>query len=442
MTDAAEHFLAVLAADRNWPFLGGMAVILVALGFWNWRGAVKAALVLLLFEGFLRKQLLPGLQELSYALKDLLLAGAYLRFFLLPDDAVKRSRLGITKRSRWVTWICVIIVSFSALHPNLGSPLVAIFGLALYLFYLPLVVMMPRLYDSAATLKQGLLRYAGLALPVCFVAIYQWWDPAPSLLSYYAAGMEFPPRLLGTFSYVIGFAAFLSLFFALHLGLFCASPPVWARWMLGINLALLITCGLICGSRSAVVQMALWMVLLPGCLMLMSKVRRTRMLGGIGMLVILLVATVFAIAAQDGVNPRIMTYRAGTLIHAARDAPLLGNGIGVTHPRMDSLRRVLRVPKPNPLLPVYDDEMAATYSELGLAGFVAWYLLRITLMVCSFQSARAPGEFRPLHLTFALAQLMSLFTSFVTNPTMGLLVTAAAGLSLGLERKAAVEEHA
>jgi hypothetical protein len=205
---------------------------------------------------------------------------------------------------------------------------------------------------------------------------------------------------------------------------------------------LLITCGLCFGSRAAVLQMVVWVVLLPAFLMLMSRVRRTRILGAVGLLVILLVVPVFAISAQDGVNPRIMTFRSGSLIHAARDAPLLGNGIGVTHPRMDSLRRVLRVPKPNPLLPVYDDEMAATYSELGLASFVAWYLLRITLMVCSFQSARASGEFRPLHLTFALAQLMSLFTSFVTNPTMGLLVTAAAGLSLGLERKAAVEEHA
>lgn len=438
MIDAAQHFLAVTPMDDRWLFLGAAAVLLVSLGFWNWRGGVKAALVLLLFEGVVRKQLMPGLQDLNYAFKDLLLAGAYLRFFLAPDEAVRQSRLSIGRRTRWLMWLGVIGVSLSALHPNLGSPVAALFGLALYLFYFPLVVMMPHLYGSAAALKLGLLRYAWLALPICAVAMYQWYNPAPSYFSYYAAGVDVPPHVLGTFSCVTGFTAFLSLFFGLHLGLLGASPPVWARWMLSIHVALLIACGWCFGSRAAVLQMALWAVLLPGCLMLMSQVERTRVLGGLSLLVMLVSLCFFAFSKLEGRESNVFV----TWKHVLRETTVLGNGIAITHSRMDSLRRLLDLPKPKVALAVSSEELPTVYSELGLAGFAAWCLLRITLMICAFRSVSAAGDFKVLYLAFALAQLISLFAPFVINPVAALLVIAAAGLTFRLEPKPALEASA
>jgi hypothetical protein len=121
-----------------------------------------------------------------------------------------------------------------------------------------------------------------------------------------------------------------------------------------------------------------------------------------------------------------------SLTHAVRQTPLFGNGIAMTHPRMDNLRRALRIPRPHTRAPVYDSEMASVYSELGFAGFAAWYTLRITLLILSIRSARdaTADDFTTLRRVFVLAQIFSLFVPFVWNATAGLLVTAAAGLSL------------
>ena len=59
----------------------------------NWRAAVKAALVLLVFEGAIRKWLVPGSQQLVYFGKDIVLLGAYIGFF--NDNAAKRYRIPV-----------------------------------------------------------------------------------------------------------------------------------------------------------------------------------------------------------------------------------------------------------------------------------------------------------------------------------------------------------
>src|SRR6266508_4662666 len=50
-------------------------------GVLAWRGAVAVALVLAVFEGAIRKWLLPDSQEAVYFAKDALLMGAYVGFF-------------------------------------------------------------------------------------------------------------------------------------------------------------------------------------------------------------------------------------------------------------------------------------------------------------------------------------------------------------------------
>ncbi len=433
--NAAQHVLCAASpgggSTPSWMGPVLIALIPIALGFWNWRAGVKAALVLVLFEGMLRKQVMPAAQELNYALKDLLLVGAYLRFFLVPDEAVRQSRLLIGKGARWLIILAVCVVSLDAPWPGVGSPWATLFGLMLYLFYLPLVVMMPRLYSSGEDVRRGLRRFAWLALPVCCAGLYQWWVPGVSYLSVYASGLMSLPRMLGTFSYVTGFTAFLSLFFGLHLGLLFCSQPGWTRWALLMNLGLLITCCVLSESRSAMAQMILWVVLLPGCMMLMRRARRFRLASALGLFLMLAGAALAARhwqmgAARDAVS----------LMHAVRETPLSGNGIAATHPRMESLRRFLRLPQPPKKAPVYDSEPASIYSELGLAGFGAWYLLRLTLLVLSvwFAWGGRNDDLSPLRLVFVLAQLFSLFGPFVFNATTGLLVTAAAGMAMKIER--------
>ena len=57
-------------------------VAIVGVSSLNWRLSVKAIFVIIILEGVLRKWVLPQASDLIYFLKDLVLLGAYLRFFL------------------------------------------------------------------------------------------------------------------------------------------------------------------------------------------------------------------------------------------------------------------------------------------------------------------------------------------------------------------------
>ncbi|MGB0564886.1 MAG: hypothetical protein ACPGVO_24285, partial [Spirulinaceae cyanobacterium] len=124
------------------------AIIAVALywSFQDWRRAVKAVFFILVFDGAVRKWLLPQASEFIYFFKDFVLFGAYLRYFFYPPPG---DRFPI--RNNLVT-IAILIASgwciFQAFNPYLGSPIVGLLGIRSYLFYIPLIWMIPSLFRS------------------------------------------------------------------------------------------------------------------------------------------------------------------------------------------------------------------------------------------------------------------------------------------------------
>ncbi|MFM6609252.1 MAG: hypothetical protein ACKPJQ_07400, partial [Dolichospermum sp.] len=62
-------------------------LVLIALTFivylssLNWRKSLKFALVIVVLEGALRKWVLPQASDMIYFLKDIILLGAYLKFY-------------------------------------------------------------------------------------------------------------------------------------------------------------------------------------------------------------------------------------------------------------------------------------------------------------------------------------------------------------------------
>ena len=80
--------------------LAGCAAALWAVR--RWRLAVQLAMVLLVFEGAIRKWLAPGAQDLVYFAKDVLLLGVYVGFFReLPR---LRARLPPASRPSTRSW--------------------------------------------------------------------------------------------------------------------------------------------------------------------------------------------------------------------------------------------------------------------------------------------------------------------------------------------------
>jgi hypothetical protein len=184
----------------------------------RWRSAIKIAMVLLIFEGALRKWVFPGAQDLLYFAKDLILAGAYVGFvinarnrprFELPPAAMLYGSIGMA----------AVLGSLEIFNPNLPNLLVGVLGFKAYFLYVPLMFVVPAAFDSDRDLAQFLRWYALLALPVGLLAIFQFLAPAGSSLNAYARsnevgyvatfGSSTHVRVTGTFAFISGYTSYL-----------------------------------------------------------------------------------------------------------------------------------------------------------------------------------------------------------------------------------------
>jgi hypothetical protein len=428
---------------------GGLMIM--AWTYSNWRAGVKVALIIALFEGAIRKWGFPSGQELIYFLKDVFLAGAYLRFYFAPDDAVRSRRLAYG--TGFIMLAC-LVVSFSALSPNLGSPLLALYGLKIYLYYLPLIFMIPYLYETEEDLKKGLLYFALFATPICLLGIAQWAAPGSSFLNIYAQSTDETiitemagssrVRITGTFSYLTGHTTFLVVFFSLHVALLCTALPKWATFWLMANLPLLAANSIMSGSRGVVLYMVLFVAifLVAATFIRISRGKSVVMvLAGVVALGGGLAVTVFreatanwyvrATESGDSVKSRTIDHPTESLKYAINEVGFIGYGIGLTHPAMDRIRKVLGVAPPRVKAPVYDLEISQVYVELGFFGFMFWYGLRFMLVKRAYTCfANTHSDFlRPLLFASWMVQLSHMILSFVLNHTAGILVCACAGLS-------------
>src|SRR4029079_9199558 len=82
------------------------SVVITILSYLRWRTAVKTAFIILLVEGALRKWAFTSGQELVYFLKDVVLFGAYLRFFFAPEPELRNWR--IRAPHRLILLLCVV----------------------------------------------------------------------------------------------------------------------------------------------------------------------------------------------------------------------------------------------------------------------------------------------------------------------------------------------
>ena len=204
----------------------GIRLLIIAAGMaaagWSilrWRTAVKLALVLLIFEGALRKWVLPGAQDLIYFAKDVFLLGAYIGF--LQRRAVHRYRPPANPPLYFVLAGAALVGTLQILNPNLPNLLVGLLGFKAYFFYVPLLFVVPAAFDSDTELYQFLRRYVLISIPVGLLAVLQFFSPSSSLLNAYAWGagddMSYVAtfgsstyvRVTGTFSFISGFTSYL-----------------------------------------------------------------------------------------------------------------------------------------------------------------------------------------------------------------------------------------
>jgi hypothetical protein len=431
------------------------SVFIILLAMMNWRRAVYAAMIVALFEGAIRKWIFPQGSELVYFFKDIILFGAYIKFFIFPDPDIQAWR--VRAPTTLIAIVCISLVMFGALNPNIGSIILAGYGLKIYLWYIPLGFMVPLLFRNEAEMTTMLFRYSLFAIPICLLGAAQFVAGPGSWLNVYAAtdyvemhvatfgaGQNATARITGTFSYISGHAVFVQFFFILSLGLLTGINDK-RRWVLLLgNLPLLVANGLMSGSRSAVFSMLI-VGAIVGATSTVSKVGKGRgtlpylLLGAA--LIVIGVNVFFSKALKAFENRRVyaedttlgrMMYPVNSVLEAAKVVDLMGFGIGMSHPASMGMRNALKIDPPKKRCPVYDAETGQVLAELGWPGFLAWYVFRTVMVWQCWVAFRCspPSMFRSLALGFFCYELLLLPASFILNHTANVFACAAWGFCL------------
>jgi hypothetical protein len=373
--------------------------IIVYISSIDWRRTIQTVFFLLVLEGALRKWVLPQASNFIYFLKDFVLLGAYIRYYLLSISERK-----VTIQSDWIKLLIFMVSAwcfFQAFNPSLGSPIVGFFGLRGYLFYIPLMWMLPSLFQSEEELYKFLRTHLLLAIPIGILGIAQFFSPANSILNVYSNdegpavatfGVSTAVRITGSFSYISGYAVYLLVCFGLLIPFLSINQSRWWRWASITEIFLVTVNSFMTGSRGAVFANVLLFV---GYLSVRALIQPSNTLRLIQKF--LIPALIVAIAASIWFKPAIDAFWLRTTsnkdvsgrISGSFTEPLDfikykqfdGYGTGATHQAAPALRKALNLSQAEPIPVYFESEMGRVSLELGPFGFLLWYGLRISIMI-------------------------------------------------------------
>lgn len=381
---------------------------------WVW--GVVVFLLLAVFDGALRKWVMPGQSLILFVLKDVVLVGAFALFSL------NHSPFQFPQPVKW-TWLplllilyiyIVVLQAFNFTQPNLA---VRVLGLKAHLAYLPLLVLFPALLASLRrfTPEQLLLGYMGfVALPVMLLGIYQFFQPTNAWINRYVSGTENVagiaghPRITGTFSYIAGMTRFLLFNTLLGFGVLVGGLMTDRRWLTWSGAVFLGLCLIVLpmpGSRGPVYLSG---VLIAGISVLLLQRRR----GGLSILLGVLLAVVVAgaVVTQANVGEGWMTLQSrietvddteGRIegmfmgpIRGIKQAGLFGYGVGSLH--QAAPRLVPGASSASSWVPVgyVENGIMRIIYELGAVGWLVLLALKVTIAWMAYQALqRAKSAF-------------------------------------------------
>ena len=345
-------------------------VIIFYLSALNWRRAIKAVFILLVIEGALRKWVLPQASEMIYLPKDIVILGAYFNFYLFSSSNKKLiPKLPIINI---LIFIAVGWCIFQIFNPSLGSPLVGVFGLRGYLLYIPLIWMVPSLFNSEEDLYEFLRSHLLLTIPVGIIGIIQFFSPPSSFINAYANeesvakatfGVTNAVRITGTFPYISGYGVYLIVCFGLLIFMLSIKQSGGWQAVSIIEIFLVTVNSFMTGSRGTVFAEVLFLVGYLGTKGLTKPASILRLMKQLIVPVI-----VVAIAASIWFRPAINSFwlrtttnhDVGGRITSGFTEPLDfieykqldGYGTGATHQATPALRKALDLPV-GEVIPVY-----------------------------------------------------------------------------------------
>ncbi|BAY60601.1 hypothetical protein NIES22_06600 [Calothrix brevissima NIES-22] len=407
----------------------------------DWKKSVIFVLVFLILEGLARKWILPQASNLIYFIKDLVLIGAYIKYFFIEGKRIKKHYINI------FIYLLAVWCFVQAFNPALGSYIVGLFGLKTYLLYIPIFWLVSDLFNSKTGLYKFIRNYLLLVIPVCLLAVVQFFSPPSSPLNVYAAGTDIVAtfgvgkeqivRVTGTFSYITGFGTYLSASLSLLVPMLTLRQSrIWYCLTI-IELLLVLGTSFMTGSRAVVLYEALFLISYFLIFSLTHLNQATSIIKKFILPTIIaavVIPTYFAKSidllaerttsnSAEGIG-RIwapFVEAASGINYIIQSKQIDSYGTGATHQATLFLRKLLDLPQGEPIPPL-EVEPPRVAVEIGVIGFISWYLIRISLIISLFiklRKLRDPFLFQ-LALSAFLFHALQIAIPVIFNNYMGI----------------------
>lgn len=401
--------------------------------------------MLMIYEGAVRKWVLPALSMPIQIIRDLLLGFAFLVLLLKGQ---KKSSLGQPDPLCWILfWVYVALAILQMINPAIPSIFIPFLGLRTHFSYFFLMLLLP-LY--LGTLENGIKRMTTgiliLAIPVCLLAFYQTTRPASDIINIYASGEEanatfgnsYLVRASGTFAYLTGMGYFAQMSLVLSV-MILLLPDLdrSKRWIATISAGLGLMACFATGSRGtvfgAVLQILLVFMFCKGSLVIfLSRYGKSFF----PILLAVLAVTYLSSSQIDAFFERVDTsagdegWRINDLLTEWMDV-LANNpwGVGLGMGHQQAATFVGGQAGFSSSLPEVEPSRIAL--ELGILGFIAFlcFRLAVLIMVIKILYTRRKYELK-LFCSLSLAMLLPLTLGGMYTPMANALYWAAIGLAL------------
>ncbi len=425
----------------------------------SWRRLVKIALVLVIFEGAVRKWLLPSLSQFVYFGKDFILVIAYMKYFASREP--KYDRVALDSLLLFLIVANSLFIMVQACNFSLGSPIVGLIGVRNYLVFLPLIFIVKELFRSQEELANYIKMYLVLVIPVVALAILQHFSPADSPLNMYVSEEDAAKALVGTrvrttgtFSYIAGFASYLQTMAALAIPMLVLQlDRSWHNILRGILVAI-VTGIIFSGSRTPVLSVILFVLAYFVCNKVLRKMGLYKkfIIPGLVMAMVLLqfLAGSLESLIQRFSNDQHLGMRVLASITTPFDYILhsgfWGYGAGATYQAVGRIREMFGLPSGEQIPVFFESEPERIMLELGPLGFMLWYALRIRLMIVLWRcySSLSFPLLRELALSCFLVHSISFLGQMVFQVTFSVYYWFLAGFALllpSIEQRELAEEN-
>jgi len=424
-----------------------------------WQRALFGVFVLLVFEGALRKWVFPWGQAGIYLVKDAILLAAYFGFLL--DGQRNQPALRSAGPIKFVLILSFVFGCLEVLNPNSPSILVGLVGLKTYFLYAPVAFIFPYTIKSREQLFDLIRRYLIMAIPVAVLGFVQIAAGPESRLNTYvsysedveAAGVQFGAaydlvRTSGTFSFISGYATFLSFVSFLAIGYNMARG-----WRLKNNIAPILALILAIGAMFTTGSRAPVYILVATGPLILGMAVASRVLAPQMAMRLFILIPIFAIVAvslsprayegfveratsssDDTLYSRVVSAPLDQTIGALSEAPALGFGIGTTHAAGLTIMQTDEFWWLHGL--IVEEEPARVTEELGVIGLLLIYFLRFLIATFALRCAMSFKDpaYRSLGIVLTAYLAVYILLPSINNPTASLYYWGALGLLLAMQR--------